>query len=81
MAPQTPHEWSENLEDAKGLIENIIATNNIDSKRIYSYGCSAGGYMALDMVVHKSKYVCGSSNQHVQRLINKILIHMEKVEE
>ena len=52
LAPQTPHEWSENLEDAKGLIENIIATNNIDSTRVYSYGCSAGGYMALDMVVH-----------------------------
>ena len=23
---------------------NIIKNNNIDSNRIYSYGCSAGGY-------------------------------------
>lgn len=34
------------------MINNIIKNNNIDSNRIYSYGCSAGGYMALDMVVH-----------------------------
>ena len=52
LAPQTPHEWSENIDDATKLINNIIKNNNIDSNRIYSYGCSAGGYMALDMVVH-----------------------------
>lgn len=52
LAPQTPHEWSENIDDATKLINDIIKNNNIDSNRIYSYGCSAGGYMALDMVVH-----------------------------
>lgn len=52
LAPQTPHEWSENLDDARALINYIIQNNNIDTSRIYVYGCSAGGYMALDMVVH-----------------------------
>lgn len=54
LAPQTPHEWSENIDDATKLINDFIKNNNIDSNRIYSYGCSAGGYMALDMVVHNS---------------------------
>lgn len=52
LAPQTPHEWSENLDDARSLIDYIIQNNNIDTSRIYVYGCSAGGYMSLDMVVH-----------------------------
>ena len=52
LAPQTPHEWSENLNDAKDLIEYIVQNNNVDTARIYVYGCSAGGYMTLDMVVH-----------------------------
>ena len=38
LAPQTPHEWSENIDDATKLINNIIKNNNIDSNRIYSYG-------------------------------------------
>lgn len=52
LAPQTPHEWSESLTDAKNLIDKIVSENNIDKNRIYVYGCSAGGYMTLDMVVH-----------------------------
>lgn len=51
LAPQTPNEWSDSLDDAKSLIDEIIKNNNIDTNRIYAYGCSAGGYMTLDMVV------------------------------
>ena len=35
LAPQTPHEWSENLNDAKDLIEYIVQNNNVDTARIY----------------------------------------------
>lgn len=51
LAPQTPHEWSESLNDSKDLIDYMVNNYNIDASRIYAYGCSAGGYMALDMVV------------------------------
>lgn len=56
LAPQTPHEWSESLTDAKKLIDKTIAENNVDTSRIYVYGCSAGGYMALDMVTHNPNF-------------------------
>lgn len=56
LAPQTPHEWSENLTDVKALIDKIIAENDVDTNRIYAYGCSAGGYMVLDMVVHNPHF-------------------------
>lgn len=56
LAPQTPHEWSENLVETKALIDKIEAENNIDKNRIYAYGCSAGGYMVLDMVVHNPNF-------------------------
>lgn len=51
LAPQTPNEWSDSLDDAKALIDHIVKNNNIDTNRIYAFGCSAGGYMTLDMVV------------------------------
>lgn len=51
LAPQTPNEWSDSIDDAKSLIDEIIKNNNIDTNRIYAYGCSAGGYMTIDMVV------------------------------
>lgn len=56
LAPQTPHEWSENLVETKALIDKIVSENNIDKNRIYAYGCSAGGYMVLDMVVHNPNF-------------------------
>lgn len=56
LAPQTPHEWSENLVETKALIDKIVSENNVDKNRIYAYGCSAGGYMVLDMVVHNPNF-------------------------
>lgn len=52
LAPQTPNEWSDSLEEARALIDEIVKNNHVDPSRIYVYGCSAGGYMTLDMVVH-----------------------------
>lgn len=51
LAPQVPNEWSDSLEEVKDLLDVIVRDNNIDTDRIYVYGCSAGGYMTLDMVV------------------------------
>lgn len=52
LCPQTPNEWSDSIDEATALIHKIIEENDIDPTRIYAFGCSAGGYMALDMVVH-----------------------------
>ena len=52
LAPQVPDEWSDHLQDTKSLIDKIIADYQIDKNRVYVYGCSAGGYMTLDLVVH-----------------------------
>lgn len=56
LAPQVPDEWSEHLIDTKELIDKIIADYQLDSDRIYVYGCSAGGYMALDLAVHNPNF-------------------------
>ena len=51
-APQTPNEWSDSLEEARALIDEIVKSHHVNPDRIYVYGCSAGGYMTLDMAVH-----------------------------
>lgn len=51
LAPQVPHEWSDSLDEVKALIDAVVRNNFIDTNRIYVYGCSAGGYMTLDMAV------------------------------
>lgn len=56
LAPQVPDEWSDHLSDTKALIDQIVASYQIDANRIYLYGCSAGGYMTLDLVVHNPDY-------------------------
>lgn len=52
LAPQTPNEWSDSLEEARALIDEIVKSHHVNPDRIYVYGCSAGGYMTLDMAVH-----------------------------
>lgn len=51
LAPQVPNEWSDSLEEMKDLIDWVVKNNSVDTDRIYVYGCSAGGYMTLDMAV------------------------------
>lgn len=52
LAPQTPHEWSDSVEQVKNVVDHVVEEYPIDTDRIYIFGCSAGGYMVLDQLVH-----------------------------
>ncbi len=60
LAPQVPNEWSDSLQEVKALIDVIVRDNNIDTDRIYAYGCSAGGYMTLDMAVKNPGFLAAA---------------------
>lgn len=56
MAFQAPDTWyyaqrDNLLEKAYNEIQNVIATYNLDSSRVYAAGCSAGGYMTTRMII------------------------------
>lgn len=52
LAPQTPNEWSDSDEQIKNVIDHVIENNNIDTDRIYIFGCSAGGYQVMRQIVN-----------------------------
>lgn len=52
LAPQTPHEWSDCVEQVKNVVDHVVEEYPIDTDRVYIFGCSAGGYMVLDQIVH-----------------------------
>lgn len=52
LAPQTPNEWSDCVEQLKNVVDHVVEEYPIDTSRIYIFGCSAGGYMVLDQIVH-----------------------------
>lgn len=56
-APQVPDTWYFNykngyIKTAADMIKDIALRLNVDSKRIYVFGCSAGGYMTVHMAVN-----------------------------
>ena len=56
IVPQVPDTWYNNYSKGyigklKALIDEAVAQNNADDSRIYLLGASAGGYMALRMLI------------------------------
>lgn len=56
-APQAPDTWYFNykngyIKTASAMIKDIASRLNVDSKRIYVFGCSAGGYMTVHMAIN-----------------------------
>ncbi|WP_373777954.1 PHB depolymerase family esterase [Glaesserella sp.] len=56
IAPQAPDTWYNNyskgyIQKMKSLIDEVVAEHAIDPERIYLFGASAGGYMALRMLI------------------------------
>lgn len=56
LAPQAPDTWYYDhtngyIDTMSALINEYVEVNNIDSNRIYVYGCSAGGYMTTRMAI------------------------------
>ncbi|MFV0393294.1 MAG: prolyl oligopeptidase family serine peptidase [Coprobacillaceae bacterium] len=56
IAPQAPDTWYYNytngyIETMTDLINTYASNNNVDTDRIYVYGCSAGGYMTTRMAI------------------------------
>ncbi|KMK51704.1 phospholipase [[Actinobacillus] muris] len=66
IAPQAPDTWYHNysknyIQKMKGLIDEIVANNAIDNQRIYLFGASAGGYMALRMYIEYPELFAAAS--------------------
>ena len=56
LAPQAPDTWYNNYTNdyigkATKMIEEFATNNNVDTNRIYVFGCSAGGYMTTRMAM------------------------------
>lgn len=55
LAPQSPSSWPQegqsSIDSATALIDTISKTYNIDENRIYVVGCSAGGWMTVNMTI------------------------------
>ncbi len=80
LAPQNPHKrkwW--NIHAVNQLVDEIIATNNIDVKRVYLTGLSRGGSAAWDLAVQYPKkwaalaVVCGMAPVPYAHWIDKKL--------
>ncbi len=57
LAPQAPDAWYYNyskgyLTQAANMIKTFAKTHNVDTSRIYVFGCSAGGYMTTHMAIN-----------------------------
>lgn len=76
LMPQSPTMWMQREEDGVGsvyretlmeLIEDYVNQNpNIDPNRVYVGGCSNGGFMTMDLILHYPDYfaaaypICGA---------------------
>ncbi len=76
LMPQSPTRWMQREENGNGsvyretlmdLIEDYVNQNpNIDPNRIYVGGCSNGGFMTIDLLLHYPDYfaaaypICGA---------------------
>lgn len=76
LLPQSPTRWMQREEDGVGsvyretlmeLIQSYVAANpGIDPDRIYVGGCSNGGFMTTDLILHYPDYfaaaypICGA---------------------
>lgn len=78
LAPQNPYQnkwW--NTRAVKQLLDSIIATNNVDTRRVYLTGLSRGGGAAWEMAVHYPQtfaamaVVCGMAPLPYASWINK----------
>lgn len=78
LAPQNPHKrkwW--NVHAVNQLVDKIIQSNRVDSKRIYLTGLSRGGSAAWDLAVQYPKkwaalaIVCGMTPTPYAHWINK----------
>lgn len=66
VAPQAPDTWYSNyskdyIHKVKNLINDVVANYAIDSDRIYLFGASAGGYMALRMYIEFPNLFAGAA--------------------
>lgn len=80
VSPQCPLEswWTKELDALKGLLEYIIKTHNVDTKRVYLTGLSMGGMGTWQFAGTHPEYfaaiapICGGGEWQIARSLGKI---------
>lgn len=79
VSPQCPTDswWTFELDALKGLLESVIKTLNVDTKRVYLTGLSMGGMGTWQFAGTYPEYfaaiapICGGGEIHITRHLTK----------
>jgi predicted peptidase len=82
VSPQCPAEswWTFELDALKGLLESVIKTHNVDTKRVYLTGLSMGGMGTWQFAGTYPEYfaaiapICGGGEIHLTRNLSTMPI-------